>query len=492
MSDAAETFPADAGARLLAGDPSLWTDDPAVQAEIADRLGWVHLPHGLEDGLAQARELAETARADGITHVVLCGMGGSSLAAEVFAEVLGPTEGSPRLTALDTTDPRRIRALDAELHLARTLFIVASKSGSTVETDALRRHYTARLATGGEEPSVHLVAITDPGSDLGAAARAEGWRAVFENPADIGGRFSALSLFGLVPAALLGHDPAVLLQLRHTAEEIDGELVSRATALAESARRGLAIQMLDFPHRPLQAWAEQLVAESTGKASPDGPVGVLPVPEPSPSEAPPDLSAAPPGVGLLTLAALMWDLEALTALTCAPLGINPFDQPDVESAKVATRAVLEDDERRGAPDSAGALDAALGAIAPGGYVALLSYLTPDADVDAGLEALRTELAERTGAPVTIGQGPRYLHSTGQLHKGGPPVGTFVVLEGPDATGEGVDLPVPGRPYTFGRLFQAQAEGDVRALRARALTVVRLRLDDPAVDLARLGERVSGS
>jgi len=457
-------------------------------------------------------ELAAAADRDGMRDVVVCGMGGSSLAPEVLASVYGSAVSGRRLHVLDTTDPRRIAAVESELELGASLVIVASKSGGTVETDSLRRHFTAQLAAAGLPASRHLIAITDAGSALQQRADDESWRACFVNPSDVGGRYSALSLFGLVPAALIGADIGRLLDAGAT------EAATCAPgAVSDCVRLGAAMGALvaaGVDRLTIRSsaslgtfgdWVEQLVAESTGKLGPDGPTGILPVVHEPPTsqdasdrfvvslvmagETPPvapgdDVPQAcfeidgPAGLG-----ALFWRFEMATTLASVLLGVEPFDQKDVAAAKAATNAVLASGAASGPADDEGALTAALDATDDDGYVALLSYLPRGRDEDAAVVELADALRDRTGVAVTVGVGPRYLHSTGQLHKGGPANGTFILLEGPDPSGTDADLPVPGRDYTFGRLFSAQAEGDAQTLLARGRKLVRLRTGpDVAADV----------
>ncbi len=493
--------------RIWAYDGSLWSDDPTRAAAAAERLGWLRLPESMRGELDAVRDFAGRARADGVRDVVLCGMGGSSLAPEVLAAVFGAAPGCPRLHVLDTTDPREIRAVERKLELRSTLFLIASKSGSTIETDALCRHFTQRLEAAGLRPGAHLVAITDAGSELERLARDGDWRACFLNPADVGGRYSALSLFGLVPAALLGIDVARLLEsgAREAAACSPGAADSVCAALELGAAMGAlaqrGIDKLTLRASPTLAsfgdWVEQLVAESTGKAGPDGPVGVLPVVGEDVTVAPgpdrfvvtlqlgdeslsADASDAVPSARFRVsdgygLGGLFFRFEFATALAGALLGIDPFDQPDVAAAKAATSAVLSGGlPRAAAVHDADALRSALASAPEGGYVALLSYLPRSPTADAAVRSLASAIGRTTGLAVTVGVGPRYLHSTGQLHKGGPASGVFVVLEGDDVAGTSCDLPIPGRPYSFGRLFRAQCEGDVQTLTTRGRTVVRLR------------------
>jgi len=519
--------------RIWAGDASVFTDDPDDRALCADRLGWLRVPETMRAHVPALTALAESAVRDGIRDVILCGMGGSSLAPEVLASVAGIAAGHPRLHVLDTTDPRCIAAVTRAVDLGKTLVIVASKSGGTVETDSLRRHFSALLDVASLPAAGHLIAITDEGSALHQRAVDEAWRACFVNPSDVGGRYSALSLFGLVPAALIGMDVAALLDAgaAEAATCVPGSGSDSAPSdgvLSDAVRLGAAMGALvgagidkltirsSASLSTFGSWVEQLVAESTGKQGPDGPTGVVPiVGEPVASggagksvgdrfvvtlvmagedaPAPPSADvpqarfeiAAAAGIG-----ALFWRFEMATALASIVLGVEPFDQKDVAAAKAATNAVLASAAAPvmsaaapGLADDHSALSDALAATPSDGYVALLSYLPRGADEDAAVQELANAIRARTGRAVTVGVGPRYLHSTGQLHKGGPAKGTFILLEGPDPTGSEHDLPIPGAAYSFGRLFAAQAEGDAQTLAARGRTLVRLRAGaDVAADV----------
>jgi glucose-6-phosphate isomerase len=506
--------------RIWAGDGSVFTDDPADRALCEDRLGWLRLPQTMREHLPALGKLAEAAVADDIRDVVLCGMGGSSLAPEVLASVYGQRDGHPRLHVLDTTDPRAIAAVEARTDLEATVFIIASKSGTTIETDSLRRHFTARLAADGLPTWAHLVAITDADSELHRRATSEGWRACFVNPSDVGGRYSALSLFGLVPAALIGVDVGQLLDAGAAEAEacVPGamsdalELGAAMGALAAAGVDKLTIRA-STSLATFGDWVEQLVAESTGKTGPDGPTGILPVVHGPAGDAASDRLVvtvarvgeeipAPPGddvahvrysvLDAADLGALFWRFEMATALASIVLGVEPFDQKDVAAAKAATNAVLAAGAAPGAADDVSALAEALDATPDGGYVAVLSYLPRGDAEDAAVSELAAALRRRTGRAVTVGVGPRYLHSTGQLHKGGPNTGTFVLLEGPDPTRSEDDLPIPGRDFSFGGLFSAQAEGDAQTLAARGRRLVRLRArDDVKADVAAWAASLGG-
>jgi transaldolase / glucose-6-phosphate isomerase len=478
--------------RIWGRDHTVWRDDPT---EISDRLGWLDAPSRADpDAL---RRFADEVAGEGLTHAVLVGMGGSSLAPEVFRRVCGVAEGRLDLGVLDTTHPDAIAALEAGIPLDRTLFVVSSKSGTTIETRSHMAYFLDRVGDGSR-----FVAITDPGTPLQEAAREAGFRRVFAAPPDVGGRYSALTAFGLVPAALIGVDLDAVLDSSREAASACGAMVPAArnpaavlgAAMGEAALAGRDKLTLGVFHRPdapggqhhlepLGAWVEQLVAESTGK---DG-TGVLPVDgERFGSEElyghdrvfvtldePPTLE---PWVALevgspdrLGRAFFVWELA--TAVAGHVLGIHPFDQPDVQAAKDRTGELLEKGELPEEPP--GDLDALLGSVRPGDYVAIQAFAAPTESMWGILEEARMRIRDGLRVATTLGFGPRYLHSTGQLHKGGPDTGVFLqVLEEPAQ-----DLPIPGRPFTFGTLLRAQAAGDLAALRDRGRRVARVRLED---------------
>jgi transaldolase/glucose-6-phosphate isomerase len=506
----AELAEADAVARTWAADHTLWRDDPT---EIADRLGWLtivpDMAAQLDDVVARCAALA----AD-IDHVLLAGMGGSSLFPEVVARGADPAPGSPTLHVLDTTDPAAIARLGADLPPDRTLHIAASKSGSTLET----RSHLAWAWARHPDPARFAV-ITDPGSDLAALAAERGFAATFENPPDLGGRYSALSLFGLVPALLAGADVPGLLgsaaamsdRLRASAAANPAaRLAATIAAGVRSGRDKLTIVVPD-EQATFGLWLEQLIAESTGK---DG-TGAVPVvgeplgsPEvygddrlfvvlgddtqPAPLAA---LAAAGHPVAVLPFAGgfpdlggqvLLWELA--TALVGALLGIQPFDQPDVAAAKAATARVLD----QGPPAiDLTPLDELLAQVEPGDYLAIQAFVDPGpsgrgsgesgtsgrgsgehaGSVVEGIERARVALRDRLRVATTMGLGPRFLHSTGQLHKGGPNIGVFVQVVGDDDD----DVPIPDAGYGFSTLEHAQADGDLLTLRDRKRRAGRVRL-----------------
>ncbi len=490
----AELAERDAVARTWAADHTLWRDDPT---EIADRLGWLTVG---ADMAAHLDDLA--ARVAGVTggvdHVLLAGMGGSSLFPEVVAQATAGATAAPRLHVLDTTAPAAIARAGAELAPERTLHIAASKSGSTLET----RSHLAWAWERHPDPARFAV-ITDPGSDLAALAGERHLAATFENPPDIGGRYSALSLFGLVPTLAAGADAAGLLASAATmADRLRGTPAANpaarlAASIAAGVRSGRDKLTVVVPaeHATFGLWLEQLIAESTGK---DG-TGVVPivgeplgdpavygadrlfvaVGEGTEAAALAALADAGHPVAVVPLAGdggfaelggqvLLWELA--TALVGALLDIQPFDQPDVAAAKAATNRVLGG----GTPAvETTPLDDLLRQVEPGDYLAIQAFVDPGSPAVAALDAARVALRDRLGVATTLGLGPRFLHSTGQLHKGGPDTGVFVQVVG----GDGDDVPIPGQDYGFSTLIHAQADGDLLTLHDRKRRAGRVRLDE---------------
>jgi len=490
---------------LASKDPTLWGQSATAEATV--RLGWLDaVDHGralLPDLLALRDELA----AEGVDRVVLCGMGGSSLAPEVICAAAGAP-----LVVLDTTDPGQVRA--AFDQLTRTVVVVSSKSGGTLETDSHRRAARAAFEADGTDPSRRVVVVTDPGSPLESQAREEGSRAVFLADPDVGGRYSALTAFGLVPAALAGVDVAALLDqaaaLQPSLPDPDGPALALGTALGGGAVAShdklVLVPSEDLPG--FGDWAEQLVAESTGKQG----KGILPVVVEGPDAPGTELTAdshlvvfggAAPQQGTAVtgpLGAQFLAWEFATAVAGRVLTINPFDQPNVQESKDNTQAILDDGPlpvaepllvadglevyvagglRVDGADLADALAALLAAVPERGYLAVMAYL--DRSREAAAASLRSRLADRLPHPVTFGWAPRFLHSTGQLHKGGPQTGAFLQVTGVVED----DLQVPGRPFTFGALQAAQAAGDLRALAQRDRPVLRVHLTDRQLGLDRL-------
>ena len=492
---ARETAARDAHARLLARDTTLWPPPPEVTGAW---LGWLAGLDRAEVHLRTIEPLVDALVSDGVRDVVLTGMGGSSLFPLVLAGVVPSVPGRPRLHVLDSTDPDAVARIEDGIDWSVAALIVASKSGTTVETLAHLDRLLPALTAACDDPSARVIAITDPGSPLEARAHAEGFRTVAGDP-DVGGRYSALSPFGLLPAALLGVDlPALLARARAAADRWaadpwddagaggpetrgtgpGGGPAHLATLMACGVDAGRdALHLVVDPRAGmLGAWIEQLVAESSGK---DG-TGVLPVVVRSVDEVVARDRAVVvtigdvPGVDDLRaagvpLVALPWEgadglaVEVLrwmqaVPLACAQLGVDPFDQPDVAAAKAATAAALADGTEPPQPVALATLDSELAGAA---YVAILAYGDPDGAQAAALADSVAPLARRLAVPVTLGIGPRYLHSTGQLHKGGRADGAYLVVVGEPAT----DREIPGRGFGFTRLLHAQAAGDVDALRA---------------------------
>lgn len=505
-----------AASRLFARDTTLW---PATSSA-AYRLGWTDFERNALSAIAAAEDIRAELDALGLDRVVLCGMGGSSLAPEVIARWAGRP-----LTVVDSTHPAFI-AQTLGSDLSRTLVVVSSKSGSTIETQSHRAAFTAAFTAAGLDPAERIIVVTDPGSPLAAAARAAGQRVCFADP-DVGGRFSALTAFGLVPTALAGIDVRALLT----------EACALRPFLLEDSPENPALQLAAAIHADLPeeyvlgiieradtawglgTWVEQLVAESTGKSG----YGVLPIalhagapeagihpanltrvlvreagaaPESGPNA--PELQVA----GGLGAQLLLW--ETATALLGHLMNIDPFNQPDVESAKVAARAVLtqsndSDGTTPGSrivdlparllaspvvpgPGDCAELLAALRASVPAnGYLAIQAYLDPTAPYAAELERLRDALAQEFEVPVALGWGPRYLHSVGQLHKGGPALGSFLQLSG----GSSEDVAIPGADSGFATLIAAQARGDREVLASRGRPVFALETVDPSALVAQL-------
>lgn len=526
------------GRRLFAKDASLWAADSETEASVQHRLGWLDSVEAFRQRVAEITAFADAVREEGVTHVVLLGMGGSSLSADVSRDIFGPTHDWPELLVLSSTDPAAIREVERRIDPRNTLFIVATKSGTTIETLSFYRHFweKARQALG-TAPGHHFSAITDPGTPLAKEADTHGFRRCFANPADIGGRYSALSYFGLVPMALLGVDLGGLLDRARLMHRSCGPFIPAASnpglhfgaLLGLSARAGRN-KVTFVPSRSLAAfgaWAEQLLAESTGKDH----RGLIPVHgEPlGRSDAYGDdrlfvgirqagdddgkatgfldarVAEGYPVVRLtlsdpLDLGAEFFRWELATAVAGSILGVNPFDEPNVAESKRNTGELLKEWQERGsfsetsvaaaddwmtlhcdpgqpwfshrpATSSDAVLQQFLASAAPGDYLALLPYMHKNPACDESLTALRGWLRDHRRIATTLGYGPGYLHSTGQLHKGGPDTGLCLLL----TTDPGEDLPIPGEPYGFGTLQRAQALGDHRALVKRGRRVLRVHL-----------------
>ncbi len=463
--------------RMWDRDHTVWRPDPT---EIADRLGWLDAPTRADTRLPAMRALVERLRDRGATTTVLVGMGGSSLYPELLTTV-GP-EGH-RLHVHDTTDPAAVLALEGRVDWGSTVLVPASKSGGTIETVCGLERFRARLVeVHGDRAGDWIVPITDPGSELDRRAATESWGGVVHGDPDVGGRFSALTAFGLFPGLLAGIDPERHLESARTmlsASRSDDPAVNEpavlGAVLATAARTGRDKLTLLLPDEVsvLGDWIEQLVAESTGK---DG-LGLVPVLGETPDNAAFDADrlvvclgdhpaadaaadVAPivriPWSGVDQIAAEVVRWEVATAVAGALLHINPFDQPDVARAKDATARVLAAGDDLPEPGSATPV---LDRLRRGDHIGLLGFVTPGGDDEVAMRAAADRLRARHEVPVTIGIGPRYLHSTGQLHKGGADRGVFLMLVGDDP----VDALIPGRDHTFGRLKRAQAAGDLAAL-----------------------------
>lgn len=524
-----------AGRGLFAKDAGTWSQDPAVQQKILNRLGWLDSPALMAASVDRVRTFANGVRQDGFTDVVLLGMGGSSLAPEVLRAVLGSTPGWPRLHMLDSTDPASVLAITSDPKT--TLFLLASKSGTTIEPNSLAAHFIQVLQDAGVPRwADHFVAITDPGTELAKRAEAERFRDTFINPADIGGRFSALSFFGIVPSALMGQDIESLVQwgldMVTEAQMSSGDptinpAVGLGLLMAAGAKHGRDKLTLIVPPA-LEAfglWVEQLVAESTGKQG----VGVVPIagerlegPDAYRSDrtfvrlrvaGDPSESARDAGVSALSaypsltldfeepaaLGAEFVRWEVATAVAGALLGVNPFDEPNVQTAKDATNVLLARHKTDGRlpvaqPDrtladgttltlssaartalNGAAPDRLLSLVTHGDYVGILVYLGPDAALALPFVDFRIGVRAQTGAATMFGYGPRYLHSTGQLHKGGANNGVFVLITATPAQ----DVAIPGQPFSFGTLELAQALGDFNSLDSTGRRALHVHLPAPS-------------
>ena len=529
----------DRTARLWSGDASLWTG-----SDENSWLGWLSLTDGPGPG-PHLEQLVQDICREGLSHLLLLGMGGSSLFPEVLASTFGKQTGYPELHVLDSTDPAQILRFESGIELCRTLFVVSSKSGSTLEPNILKQYFfeRAKQALGESEAGRRFVAVTDPGSRLQEMAEREGFRAIFPGKPDVGGRYSALSNFGRLPAALMGVDVAEFIHRARSmvlackpqapAHRNPGVVLGVILGTLAKAGRDKLTLIASQEISGMGAWLEQLLAESTGK---DG-KGLVPVE--GESVGPPGvygkdrlfvhlrLESSRDGIQEQALEDLKrsghpvirismadrYDLgqevfrwEMATAVAGSLLEINPFNQPDVESSKIATRdltrryelegsfpretaffsqggiSLLADEENRrllskaaGAdPTAASILQAHLGRLSPGDYFAILAYLEMSPLHQGLLQRLRRQVRDRFGVATCLGFGPRFLHSTGQAYKGGPDSGVFLQVTGEDPR----DLPVPGRKYTFGVVKTAQARGDFQVLSQRGRRALRIHLNAP--------------
>jgi len=539
--------------RLFARDATLWSADPKVQEAILDRLGWLEAPAHFTERIASLEGFGDGVVDEGFTTAIVAGMGGSSLAPDILHRTFGSQDGYLDLRILDSTDPAFVAATVDDLDPLRTLMLIASKSGTTTEplaflADGWTRVEGALEAVGRhsyDRPGNFMAVITDPGKSLEAIPHHDDFRDVFLNPPDIGGRYSALTYVGLVPASLIGLDLDALLA---SASTMAGACREPDPAINPGVSLGLAIGTLakngrdkltflaDDDIAAFGAWVEQLIAESTGKHG----VGIVPVDlEPLGAvgaygadrtfvrisllgsadggrDALADAlqAAGHPVIRIeladpIDLGAEAWRWEVATAIAGAVLGIDPFDQPNVEEAKQLTRQLLEhagEGHQSPAPEPLAESDglalygdAALRLTSGDGgvigelarhlarrktnaYLAIQAFITPSAEADAALARIRALLRDRTGRATTAGYGPRFLHSTGQLHKGGAPIGWFLQLTADHPT----DRPIPGWPYSFGQLIDAQAAGDFGAIETHDLPIARVHLGaDPVAGLAAL-------
>lgn len=535
--------------RIWRKDAGLWKDDEASRKIISNSLGWLTVPDEMIGVADELTEFANLIRERGYQTVMVCGMGGSSLCPEVLAKTFGHQPGSPELVVLDSTDPDVLADLLNRVEIERCLFVIASKSGSTTEPNTFYKFWYDQMSKRSDNPGANFIAITDPGSPLVETANELGFQRIFLNQTDIGGRYSALSYFGMVPAALMGIDIRKFLNgAKEAAQSCSAAMqVSQNSALqlgaiigesANSGRDKLTL-VIDPQIATLGLWIEQLVAESTGKEG----KGVLPVAGEElgrPAVYGNDRLFVSISVGetsretrnvlqLLSdaghpvvirelkdsydLGGEFFNWEFATACAGWRLGINPFDQPNVQESKDATKELLNTfvshgrlpeqdslvaDDRlqiyagtapENLPDSSTlvALRAFFGTVQPGDYIALLDYIEETTAIESQLQKVRTFLRDSTKCATTTGYGPRFLHSTGQLHKGGPASGVFLQIIARDAT----DFPVPGESYTFSILKQAQALGDFRSLSQRKRRAIRIELGTDTIGgLSRLTELVA--
>ena len=512
-----------AASRILRRDASFWATEPGAVASVLNRLGWLDVASRMREHVASIESFAADVRAAGIEDVVLLGMGGSSLAPEVMRLCIARDTQFPRLHVLDSTDPGTILRVRRDLSLTRTMFIVASKSGGTIEPMSLFRYFWREVEVASRgSAGQQFVAITDENTSLEALARERGFRRVFVNPSDIGGRYSALSYFGLVPAAMTGIDITRILDRAIAFESSiareENEALRLGATLGELARAGR--DKCTFLIQPGLAsfglWLEQLIAESTGKSG----TGILPVvgePLGTPQHYGDDrafvhisidggdggnqqaLEGALRAEGFPVISIdldephdlgaefLRW--EYATAVAGHVLGINPFDEPNVQESKDNTARVLSELQQSGRVDLAAPADHAvrpgvfqremesfLAALRPGMYLAITAYVEQNDAIDGVFASIRESVRDALGVATTLGYGPRFLHSTGQLHKGGPPTGAFIQVVADDVD----DIVIPDQPYTFGQLKQAQALGDYQSLLAHGRPVLRAHVGSDAL------------
>ena len=521
--------------RIWEPDPAVWKAEEAPQKIIRNSLGWLTVPRKMVAAAEEINAFVEGIRTSkSFDHVMLCGMGGSSLCPEVLRQTFGRQPGYPELLVLDSTDPDVLAGFASRIDIERCLFVIASKSGTTTEPLVFYKYWYDQVGQKKTNPGDSFIAITDPGTRMVEMATADRFRHIFLNPSDIGGRYSALSYFGLVPAALMGLDIKQLLARAAAMMQSCGADVSTTEnpglllgaimgECAKAGRNKLTI-VTDTKLAAVGLWIEQLVAESTGKEG-EGIVPVQGEPLASPEVYTDDrlfvsisiddaqgetqqrlkqLSEAGNPVVWRTLndtfdlAAEFFVWEFATAVAGWRLGINPFDQPNVQESKDATKELLDyfkahgrlqdqepsvsdqnltvyasDRTKPNLPSSSvlAALRAYLATVSTGDYIAFLDYVEETDEIEATLQSIRISLRDSLHCATTTGYGPRFLHSTGQLHKGGPDCGVFIQITAPDH----VDLPIPGEPYTFSVLKQAQALGDFRSLSAHGRRAIRVDL-----------------
>jgi glucose-6-phosphate isomerase len=524
-------------ARLWKKDPSLWSRDPAQQTALKNELGWLTVPETMSERVKDLASFSDEIRDAGFRDVVLLGMGGSSQSAELFATTFPSAPGYPKLHVLDTTVPEAIRSLDRNIDITRTLLVVASKTGGTIETLSHFKSFFERVKAKSSNPAgSHFIAITDPGTPLAAIAKENRFRRVFFNPPDIVGCFAVISYFGLVPAALIGMDVATLvdraIRMAHNSggrvrvEENPGVSIGAALGALMSAGRDKLTFIISPPISSFGLWVEQLIAESTAK---DG-IGIIPVcDEPlvaaksygndrvfvylklnNGADAAQDTAfealkkAGIPAVQIMLSDKLdlgeefmRWEIAAATA--GAVIGVDPFVQPAVQESKDNTSRILAEfarskklpsqtpiaesgklalfagggarDALKGRKDLRAMLGAFMNLTRPGDYFATMAYVAPNPTVDKEIAAIRKAVLERYGVATTFGYGPRCLHSTGQLHKGGPNTGVFLLI----TQDHRESIPIPGAPYDFAQLNQAQYLGDFQSLEAHGRRVIRVHL-----------------
>jgi len=504
--------------RLWERDTSLWSSKP--EAEITDRLGWLELPEKIDKEAAEISTFVNAVREDNIQNVILLGMGGSSLGPEMFSKFFGKKPGYPELIVLDSTHPAAVMAVENRIDIKQSLFLVSSKSGTTLETLSFFRYFWEKVIKITSQPGDHFAAITDPGSPLASLAEKKNFRSVFLAPPDVGGRFSAFSCFGLLPAALIGSDLeelksqalSVVKKASAGGDEEKSDSLKLGAALGEIGRNRDKITFFVSPSLlSFVDWLEQLIAESLGKSG----KGIIPIINeielPVKNYRPERLfvflyddidiehpksfenklrEANHPVISInvnskYEIGREIFRWEIAVAAAGSVLRVNPFNQPDVQLTKALTGEFMSKKKGSaekngevpkeyeiGYPGSLGSvLDNWLNMAQPAAYIAIQAYLAPYVKVSNGIEKIRKKLLEKTLLATTLGFGPRFLHSAGQLHKGGPETGLFLQLvDEPER-----DLSVPGEDYTFGSLIKAQSAGDFLALKQRNRHVLRINL-----------------